>query len=79
MGRGVVPGELFVMELPEVDGLGLDMGVDIGEPLPDTIIPAEPVAAFPVVSGEFGVLDLAVFVDGKEGVAGYFVTVGLEG
>jgi hypothetical protein len=67
------------MELPKVDGLVLDVGVDFGHPLPQSVIPAEPVATFPMVGNELGVLDLAVLVDSEQGMAGYFVTVGLEG
>jgi len=53
------------MELPIVDGLVFDVGVDFGHPLPQAVIPAEPVAAFPMVGNELWVLDLAVLVDGE--------------
>jgi hypothetical protein len=67
------------MELPIVDGLVFDVGVDFGHPLPQAVIPAEPVAAFPMVGNELGVLDLAVLVDGEQGMAGDFITVGFKG
>jgi hypothetical protein len=67
------------MKLPEVDGFVFDVGIDIGEPLPETVIPAEPIAAFPMVSGKLRVLDPAILVDGEQGMARDFITVGLEG
>jgi hypothetical protein len=67
------------MKLPEVDGFVFDVGIDIGEPLPQTVIPAEPVAAFPMVGGKLRVLDPAILIDGEQGMAGDFITVGLEG
>jgi hypothetical protein len=67
------------MELPIIDGLVFDVRVDFGHPLPQAVIPAEPVAAFPMVGNELGVLDLAVLVDGEQGVARDFITVGFKG
>jgi len=74
---GIESGELFCMELPVMDGFVFDVWVNFRKPFPETMIPAEPVAAFHVVGHELWVLDLAVLIDGKQGVLGYLISVGL--
>jgi len=54
------------------------MRIYIGHPFPQAVIPTIPVAAFHVVGHELWVLDLAVLIDGEQGVLGYLVSVGLE-
>ena len=61
-----------------MNGFVFDVGIDFGHPFPESVVPAEPVAAFHVVGHELGVLDLAVLIDGKQGVLGYLVSVSLK-
>jgi len=74
---GIESGELFCMELPVVDWFVFDVGVNFRKPFPETVVPAKPVSAFHVVGHKLGVFDLAVLIDGEQGVLGYLISVGL--